>query len=180
MNKISFTRKTTLVLIALAILQSCGPTQEEIKKREKAITDSIQAVYQTQAEEKARIEAEEKKRQEEYDNRPEVIRQKLLDEEKSNPLKYLQIKFNTDYAVFSREDMVTGRVYNNATLAYYKDIKGLIRCYSKTKTLIKSIPFTIYEYVGPNASIEFKVKYSAPKGTKSIGMKITSAITVEN
>lgn len=177
-----FSTSAAPLFMAFIFLQSCGPSAEEIKQREKAIADSIAAVYKAEADEKARLEEEERKRQEEerkreeeYNKRPEVIKQKLLNEEKSSPLKYLKIKFNTDYAVFSGEDIVTGRVYNNATLAYFKDIKGLIHCYSKTKTLIKSVPFTVYEYVAPNGSKEFKIKYYSPKGTKSIGMEITGA-----
>ena len=173
------TTLTTSLLLTSILITSCGPSAEEIKAREKAVADSIAQIYEEKArqeeEERKIAEEEERKRQEEYNNRPEVIRQKLLEKEQENPLDYLTAKYNLDYRVFSGDDVIEGRIYNNATLATYKDIKLEITCYSKTKSLIKTYHKTIYEYVYPRKTRSFTVQLKSPSGTKTIGVNIISA-----
>jgi predicted Holliday junction resolvase-like endonuclease len=96
-------KRYTLIFLAVIclIISSCGPSQEEIKRREQAVADSIAHVYeqkQLKEEEERRrkkeMEEEEIRRQEEYNNRPEVMREKLLNKENSNHLDYLSARFN--------------------------------------------------------------------------------------
>lgn len=171
-----------LILISYALMTSCGPSQEEIKQREKTVADSIAQVYEQKQlkEEEERIrkkemEEEEKRKQEEYNNRPEVIREKLLQKEQLNPLNYLSARYSLDYKVFSGNDVIKGTIYNSATLATFKDIEVKILCYSKTKSLIKAYSHVVYDYVYPNNSKNFNVQLKSPNGTKTIGIEIINA-----
>jgi carbonic anhydrase len=182
---------TALIFSGIIIgITSCGPSAAEVKeqheKEKKALADSLQTVYEQKAEidrklvEEKRLEdekktTEEKARLEEYNSRPEVIREKLYNKEKTNPLDYLTIKYNTDYSVWSSKDVLKGNILNSATLTTFKDIKIKVHCYSKTKTLIKTLDYVLYEFVPARKSKSFEIKFSSPPGTKSIGMEITNA-----
>ena len=87
----------------------------------------------------------------------------------------MTIKYNTDYSVWSSKDILKGNVLNSATLATFKDIKIKVHWYSKTKTLIKTLDYTLYEYVPARRTKSFEIKFSSPSGTKSIGMEIKNA-----
>jgi len=176
-----------LLFVLMGILMfSCGPSEAEIKQKqaekEKAIADSVALVV-----EEKRLQAEREKeiadsvaqvyeaKLKEKENSPAELRRNLITVERGNPLKYLEVGFKLDYKIIGKKDVVKGKITNNATLARYKDIKVEIYCYSGTKTLIKTIRKTIYEYVRPRSKRAFEHKFKSPSGTKTISVAIVGA-----
>jgi hypothetical protein len=180
-----------LFIFAYALLISCGPSQEELKRREQAIADSIHQVFklkQLEEDEKRRIaeaeeekrrivesEREEKRMQEEYNSRPEVIREKLLQIEKSNSLDYLSVEYTLDFRVLSGNTVIKGRIYNDATIATFKDVEIIISCYTKTNTFIQAFSHVIYDYFRPKKFTSFTVQLRPPNNTEIIGVEIRNA-----
>jgi hypothetical protein len=165
-----------IILIGIILfITSCGPNEAEIKAREKAIADSLKIEYDEkfEAEEKARKEAE-------YNSSPDVIRKKKWQKEADNPKKYLTIEYETDYNVWSSSDMLEGFIYNSAELATFKDIKLVISCFSKTDRLIESFDYILDDWVEPYKSVNFKIKYKSPSGTKTVGVDIKTADATDN
>lgn len=183
-----FKKSLSLTFICAVTLFSisCGPSSEEIQAKheleKKALADSILNVHNQEiakAEEK-RIEEqkkaiEEQKRLDEYNSQPEVIREKLKQKERNSPLDYLSVKYATDYSVWSSKDVLKGTISSSASIATFKDIGLKVHCYSKTKTLIKTIKYALYEFVPAKGSKDFEIKFNSPSGTKSIGMEIYKA-----
>jgi len=96
--------------------------------------------------------------------------------EKSNPLMFLSIdtKYNENF--WGDKFKLRGKVTNRATVANYKDLVVRITYYSKTKTVIGTKDYTIYEVFPPNNITPFKLKVTNYDNVKSIGLKIIRAI----
>lgn len=108
---------------------------------------------------------------------PEELKQELKSREQSNPVEYLDISFNLRMNLLG-EDVIEGYIFNNATMATFKDVQLHIRYYSKTKTLINSEKQVLYEYLAPRSKKEFKIKTYSPKGTKTIGIDVIDGTAV--
>jgi hypothetical protein len=173
-----------LFVTAITLLTSCGPSQEEIKRREQAIADSIFQVFkQKQLEEEEQkkrlieIEKEETRRQLEYESRPEVIKQRLLLTEKENPLDYLSISFSLSNRIISGNTILKGRISSIATLATFKDVEIVIQCYTKTNSYLQAYSHVVYDFIYPNKSTNFEVQFRPPNGTENIRVQIINAKT---
>ncbi len=177
-----------ILLVGLTII-SCGPSEAEIKQKqieiEKAKADSIAQVIELKrlrderdkaiADSVAQVYEAELKAKE---SSPSELKKDLITIERENPMRYLDIKYDLDFKLIGMKDVIKGRIINKATLARYKDIELEIKCYSKTKTLIKTLRKTVYEYVQPRSSKNFQYKFKSGKNTKTISVRIIRAKSV--
>jgi len=74
------------------------------------------------------------------------------------------------------EWVMEGSVTSKATVANYKDVVLNISYYSKTNTLIGSEQHTLYEYLAPGSTVQFKIKSFGYKGTSGIGVEVEDAV----
>ena len=106
------------------------------------------------------------------------LRQELLAKENENPLDYLRITYNLSVNVRlikESEDVITGTIYNSASIATYKEIVLLVKFMTNTDVVITKKRYTVSEYVQPNNSTSFKIKVVSPSGTRKIGVEILDA-----
>lgn len=107
-------------------------------------------------------------------------------QENDNPLQYLKLENVTmqrnkikEAGLFSSAKydgyLITGQVKNIAKMAEYKDLKLTVELYSKTKTVIESESFIIYEYYAPNSINDFSLKIDVPEAMKSFGTFVIDA-----
>ena len=106
---------------------------------------------------------------------PEELRKELFEKEKRKPIDYLTVSYRLKYKIFSGKDEISGSIVNAATIATFKDIILSVTYLSETNTELSRQKYTVYEYVYPNSSTKFLIKTSSPKGTKKIGVKVSSA-----
>lgn len=174
------TVKFTLLVGIISLIASCGPTKEEIEKKENSIIDSLNNICNERIEKlETKYKEEIEKIKEYYENMvPNQISQKLRTIELESPLDYLTISYNLDYSVWSGQNFIEGYIWNKAKYAKYKDVKIKISYFSKTKSLIRTNYKTIYEYVYPSSKKSFKFKVSSPSGTKTIGLEVVEATPI--
>ncbi len=103
------------------------------------------------------------------------IREELYNKEVSNPKKHLNLEYKLKYKVLSGKDEITGTVFNNATIAGFKDIVLKIDYKSETSAVLKTEYCTIYKYVYAYESVPFTIKTYSPIGTRFIGVDISGA-----
>lgn len=94
--------------------------------------------------------------------------------EKKSPVKFLKVA-GDDKKNLLGQTVIKGKISNKAKMVTFKDIDVQLSFYSKTKTLLMEDQEMVYDEVAPGATINFKTKYFAPKGTDSVAMKILSA-----
>lgn len=116
---------------------------------------------------KAKTEAAEK---DSYEKTKETLEEK----EKKNPLVFLKVS-GKDKHNFIGQTVIKGTVSNNAKVCTYKDVALELSFFSKTGVLLEKDSETVYEIIGPGKTADFKIKYFAPKGTDSVGIKILKA-----
>ena len=104
----------------------------------------------------------------------EKTKESLEETEKKNPLLFLTVASN-DKRNWVGRTVINGTLTNNAKVVTYKDVELRVLFYSKTKALLEEDVETIFEKVAPGTSVEFKKKYTAPKGTDSAALKIMNA-----
>jgi hypothetical protein len=85
------------------------------------------------------------------------IAQDLYKAESSNPRKYISatISWKVNLAA---NTILNGTVYNSAEVTGYQDIEINVSFYSKQNEYLGSEVFTVYDYVNPGSSLEFKHK----------------------
>jgi len=71
---------------------------------------------------------------------------------------------------------LVGTLSNSAVLASAKDVKLNVDYFSKTGSKIASQQFTIYEFVEPGATIEFKEKVSLPDNVEKFEFQIVEVM----
>ena len=69
----------------------------------------------------------------------------------------------------------SGALTNNASIATAKDIKLNVDYYSKTDTKIGNQEVTIFEYIKPDQTVNFKVKVSVPDNVDNFKFQIIEA-----
>lgn len=94
--------------------------------------------------------------------------------EKKNPEKFLVVG-GKDKRNLLGQTVIKATIINNARVVSYKDIDIKLSFYSKTGALLEEDHEVVYETVAPGASVNFKSKYFAAKGTDSVGFKVVSA-----
>jgi hypothetical protein len=85
------------------------------------------------------------------------IRDNLYNKEASNPTTYLTAS-GTYRVNLAANTIVEGTIYNNASIAGFKNVKLTAKFYSKTDVLIAKESFLVMDFVSPNSSVEFKEK----------------------
>lgn len=115
-------------------------------------------------------EQKEKQSQDKY----ESSKLSLEELEKQSPVQFLSVT-GTDKKNILGQTVVKGKVTNKAKMVTFKDVDVKLFFYSKTGTLLQEDQEMVYESIAPGASVNFKSKYFAPKGTDSISMKVVSA-----
>jgi hypothetical protein len=106
----------------------------------------------------------------------EELRQDLYSLEKQNPKSYLSVSFSLDYKVLSGEDVIKGYIYNSATIATFKDVVLLVTYKTGTGTVLSTEEFTVYQYVLPGNSTNYKIKTYSPRNTKQINVEVKGAV----
>ena len=102
------------------------------------------------------------------------LRQELGDKERRNPLNYLRDRSKWVKEPFTKKVIVSGTIYNNATIARFKDIELLISFSSTTGTVMGSVSKTIYQRISPTSSTEFKAKVRIPRSVDKRDIKRVS------
>ncbi len=112
------------------------------------------------------------------DNPKSYIEQKMTIEETENtyPLRFLSVEGNYNESFWGTEFKLRGKVTNKATIADYKDIVVRITYYSKTKSVIGTKDYTIYQVFPSNKVTNFKLDVENYKDVNSIGLNLVSAI----
>lgn len=105
------------------------------------------------------------------------IEQKMTisETEDSDPLRFLSVKGNYNESFWGTKFKLKGKVTNRATIADYKDLVVRITYYSKTKSVIGTKDYTIYQVFEPNKITSFKLDVENYKDVKSIGLNEISA-----
>lgn len=103
--------------------------------------------------------------------------QKMTIEEKENtdPKKYLSVQGKYNESFWGTKFKVRGEITNRASVADYKDIIIQITYYSKTKSVIGSEDYTIYEVFPPNQEKSFKLDAEKYNDVDSISLSIIGA-----
>jgi len=104
----------------------------------------------------------------------EKAKESLEDREKKNPLQFLSVTSKDKHNLIG-QTVIKGTVYNNAKICVYKDVELELSFFSKTGVLLEKDAEKVYEIIEPGKSADFKTKYFAPKGTDSVGIRITGA-----
>jgi hypothetical protein len=71
---------------------------------------------------------------------------------------------------------INGTIENKATVTNYKDVIVEVIFYSKTDSEIAREQYTIYDFFGPNAKKEFKLKVNNYSNVQTIGLNVASAV----
>lgn len=139
------------ILICTILMISCGPSKQGSPTEDKRKLDSVNALL-----EKSKKEAEELRIQQEFENSPERLREKLQQNENQNFRKFIKIDWEIINPLFGRK-FVKGTITSRASAATYKDIVVKIQYLSKTSSVIRSWETTIYEFLAPKRSIPFQI-----------------------
>ncbi len=87
------------------------------------------------------------------------IREQLFNKEISYPTKYLSAD-GTYRVNLAANTIIEGTIYNNASMAGFKNVKLTAKFYSKTDVLLAKESFTVMEFVSPGDNVSFKYKIS--------------------
>lgn len=177
-----FPYKINAFVFLLFILVSCNNSNEEIELRKKELELKERELELERANSSGNSEEESN-----YDNyetnsntprqkSADEIRQDLYNKEMENPKDYLSVTYNLNYRVISGKDEIIGTIYNNASLASYKDVVLTVVYSTKTDTELSRENFVVYDYVDAGGSRNFNIKTYSPEGTKKIGVYINSAV----
>ncbi|RBA27578.1 hypothetical protein [Flavobacterium tibetense] len=96
--------------------------------------------------------------------------------ERSQPKKFLSANGTYNENFWGNKIKIQGRIKNSATVAIYKDAVIKVTYYSKTKTVLGSENYTIYEVFSPHSTKNFELKVTKYKNVNSIGLDIVNAI----
>jgi hypothetical protein len=104
----------------------------------------------------------------------EQAKESLEEREKKNPVQFISVTSKDKHNLIG-QTVIKGAVHNNAKICIYKDIELELSFFSKTGVLLEKDVEKIYEVIEPGKSADFKTKYFAPKGTDSVGIKVSGA-----
>jgi len=95
--------------------------------------------------------------------------------EQSQPTKFLEADGSYNENFWGGKIKVHGTITNNATVAIYKDAIVRITYYTKTKTVLGSEDYTIYEVFFPRVTKTFELKIINYQNVNSIGWEVIDA-----
>lgn len=111
-----------------------------------------------------------------FSKSPEQLRAELKQYEMMKPTHYLKGKLGHRKNVIG-ETVLEGTVENRATIANFKDVVLKITWLSKTNSEMSVTRHTIYEYIGADQTVAFKLKTLGPSGYTNMNVEIESATT---
>lgn len=106
-------------------------------------------------------------------NEYEQQKESLLDKEKKNPTKFLQVTGDDKRNIWGKT-VYKGVVKNTASVCSYKNIRVKL-LYYKEGSLVTNHEELFKETLAPGNEFEFKAKYKTPRGTDSVYASIMSA-----
>lgn len=95
--------------------------------------------------------------------------------ERSQPTTFLTADGNYNENFWGDKIKVHGVIKNTATVASFKDAVVRVTYYSKTKTVLGTNDYTIYENFPPNSEKKFELKIENFKNVNSIGWDVIEA-----
>jgi GYF domain 2 len=98
--------------------------------------------------------------------------------ESASPLKFLSADGEYKSSFWGTELKIRGNIINNASVATYKDVQIKVTYYSKTKSVISSNNYTVYEIFKPSSSTPFKLDVPNIDNVESIGWKVIGATPI--
>jgi hypothetical protein len=96
--------------------------------------------------------------------------------ENATPANFLDAHGTYNESFWGTKINVDGKISNSATVADYKDVVVRVTYYSKTKTVLGTEDYTLYEVFPPNSVKPFKLKIENYKDVNSIGWDVISAL----
>lgn len=93
----------------------------------------------------------------------------------ANPKQFLSVEGRYSGNIWGTKFKVKGEITNKASIADYKDIVIRIKYYSKTKSVIGSEDYTIYDVFPPNKVSSFKLDAAKFKDVEFIELNIIGA-----
>jgi hypothetical protein len=110
-------------------------------------------------------------------NPSNVHEKKMTIEETENadPKQFLSVEGKYDGNIWGTKFKVKGEITNKASIANYKDIIIRIKYYSKTKSVIGSEDYTIYEVFPPNQEKSFKLDVAKYNDVEFVELNIIGA-----
>lgn len=95
--------------------------------------------------------------------------------EHEDPVRFLRASGDYKENFWGDKIKINCTIYNNATVATYKDVEVQVTYYTKTNTSIGSETHTIYEVFPPSSSKTIKLKINNHSNVNSIGWEVISA-----
>lgn len=111
---------------------------------------------------------------------PESYFQQVLtirETENADPIRFLNAKGNYDSSFWGTKLKIRGEITNKATVAEYKDVTLRVTYFSKTKSVLGTKEYTLYEVYPANSSTPFRLDIENYKDVNSIGWEVISALT---
>ena len=96
--------------------------------------------------------------------------------ERSQPTNFLDASGTYNPTLFGNKIKVHGIIKNTATVATFKDAVVKVTYYSKTKTVLGSNKYTIYDFFPPHSEKNFELKIETYQDVSTIGWDVISAI----
>ena len=101
----------------------------------------------------------------------------ILEKETSYPQNYLITGGKYRENFLGDKLKIAGYIENNASLTTYKDVVINVNFYSKTKTLLSTEQYTIYEFFPPASKKPFELKVNNYNNISGIGWEVSTAKT---
>ena len=96
--------------------------------------------------------------------------------EDASPIDFLELEGNYNKSFWGSEFKIKGKIINKASVADYKDVIVRVTYFSKTKSSIGSMDYTIYEVYPPNSTTPFKLDAENFNDVNSIRCEIVGAV----
>ena len=112
------------------------------------------------------------------DNPASYIEQKMTIEETENadPTRFLSADGKYNSSFWGTELKIRGEITNRATIADYKDVTVRVTYFSKTKSVLGTKEYTLYEVYKPNSVTPFRLDITNYKDVETIGWEVISAV----
>jgi hypothetical protein len=108
----------------------------------------------------------------------EELKMDLTAQEQNFPTDYLSADGTYRENIWGSKLKISCTITNRATLATFKDAIVQVTYYSKTKTVLGTKEYTIYEMFPPNSSKTIELKIDNYNDVNSIGWDVISATAV--
>ncbi|MFM7857296.1 MAG: hypothetical protein ACKO96_36595, partial [Flammeovirgaceae bacterium] len=101
----------------------------------------------------------------------------LKEIENSDPVRFLEADGEYSENFWGDKIKINGRIKNKASVANYKDVIVRVIFYTKTKTVITTEDYVLYEFFTANGTKEFNLKVPNYDNTETIDWRVIDAKT---